>query len=116
MTGALSPQQGLYGVAASVTRPVEKPEARDRLRVSDSTGPRLGVSLPNRVTPPLPRRQNDEPEQGVEPRVAPATLMEASLIAATLVNAEQSGFTATPLRAAPWQPPLSSLPLRDRKA
>ena len=107
-------QQGPFGVAVGGARPAERPGGRDPLRVEISTRSELGHALPNRVGPSRDRRQNSEQDQSVDPRVAPATLLEASLIAASLVDADEARFTPPPLRAKPWQPPSSSLTLRDR--
>ncbi|WP_332716211.1 hypothetical protein [Pelagibacterium mangrovi] len=114
MTGAFSAQQGLLGVAANITRPAGKPDTRELSRVTDSTGARLGAALPNRQSTTRLSRRNSQSDQSVEPYVAPATLLEASLIASTLPNPDETGFSPAPHRMTPWQPPLSSLPLRDR--
>lgn len=114
MPGASITQQGPLGVAASITRSVEKPEARSRMRVDDSTHAELGRPLPNRVNPVRARQQNGKQDQALESPVAAATLLDASLIASTLINTEEAGFASLPLRVAPWQPPSSSLQLRDR--
>lgn len=107
-------QQGPFGVAVEGTRPAERPGGRDRLRVDESTRSEPGNALPHRVNPSRDRRQNGEQDQSVEPRVAPATLLEASLIAAALIDADEARFSPPPLRTKPWQPPASSLALRDR--
>lgn len=114
MTGAFSAQQGLLGVAANITRPAGKPDTRELSRVTDSTGARLGSTLPNHTPPARSNRRNPQSDQPVEPYVAPATLLEASLFASTLPNPDETGFSPTPHRMTPWQPPLSSLSLRDR--
>lgn len=116
MTGALSAQQGLLGVAAALARPVEKPDARPPLRVSDSPQARLGETFSPRRPQPRPRKENSEEEQAVDTRVDPATLLEASLIASALLPCDEQPPPPALPRPSPWQPPPSSLPLRDRKA
>jgi len=114
VTGPLPAQQGPFGVAAGGVRPLEKTGGRETLRVDDSPRSTLGRPLPHRVNPNRDRRQNHEQDQAIDSRVAPATLLEASLIAAALIDADEARFAPPPLRAGPWQPPSSSLTLRDR--
>ncbi|WP_421951612.1 hypothetical protein [Pelagibacterium sp.] len=97
-----------------MARPAEKPAAPPPHRIRDSAGASLGQPLPKRPAPNRQRRQNPQEDQAVEGPVSSATLLETSLIASTLVNAETSQSAALVLRAAPWQPPQSNFTLRDR--
>jgi hypothetical protein len=91
-----------------------RPAAPAPHRIRDSAGASLGQPLPKRPAPNRQRRQNSEDDQALEGSVSAATLLETSLIASTIVNAETAPNAALILRAGPWQPPRSSLTLRDR--
>lgn len=97
-----------------MARPAERPVAPPPLRVRESAGAGLGHPLPKRPLPNRQRREDSEQEQGFEGSVSSATLLETSLIASTLVNLETSPGASLVLRTGPWQPPQSSLALRDR--
>jgi hypothetical protein len=97
-----------------MARPAERPAAPPPLRVRDSAGASLGQPLPKRPSPNRQRRQNSEEDQALEGSVSSATLLETSLIASTLVNAGTEHSAALMLRNGAWQPPQSSLTLRDR--
>ncbi|WP_339644067.1 hypothetical protein [uncultured Pelagibacterium sp.] len=114
MTGFIPPQQGPLGIAAAVARPAERPSAPPPHRIRDSAGASLGQPLPKRPTPNRQSRKNPQDNQALEGTVSSATLLETSLIASTLVNTGTEPGAALVLRSAPWQPPHSSLTLRDR--
>ncbi|AEQ51885.1 hypothetical protein [Pelagibacterium halotolerans] len=97
-----------------MARPVERPSAPPPHLIRDSAGAGLGQPLPRRPAPNRQKRENSEQDQYLEPTVSPATLLETSLIASTLANAESDGNAPALSRPAPWQPPQSSLTLRDR--
>lgn len=114
MTGFIPPQQGPLGISAAMARPAERPAAPPPLRVRDSAGASLGHPLPKRPQSARQRRTDREEDQGFEGSVSSATLLETSLIASTLINLETSHSASLSLRLEPWQPPQSSLTLRDR--
>ncbi|MAN78551.1 hypothetical protein OF122_08305 [Pelagibacterium flavum] len=114
MTGFIPPQQGPLGIAAAMARPVERPAAPPPHRVRDSAGASLGQPLPKRPAPNRQRRQNSDEDQVLDGNVSAATLLDTSLIASTLVNTETTSGAALIVRSAPWEPPRSSLTLRDR--
>ncbi|HWJ87553.1 MAG TPA: hypothetical protein VNS12_05750 [Pelagibacterium sp.] len=114
MSGIHPAAQGLVGVAAGTSRPAGRPVGRDPLRVDDSTGPSIGQPTPYRISPPPGRNQKDQQDQKIDPHVAPATLLDASLIAAALLNDGEARSTLPPSRSEPWSPPASSLTLHDR--
>lgn len=115
MTGLVTLQQGPLGVAATTLRPVEKPVVERRTRVVDSMGTQLGDAPPM----PLQQRQSqqDVPEhfQPVTTPVAPETLLETSMLAAAIHPDEGILAASLSARLGTWEPPLSSLTLRDRR-
>ncbi|WP_417582468.1 hypothetical protein [Pelagibacterium sp.] len=114
MTGFIPPQQGPLGISAAMARPVERPAAPPPHRIRDSAGASLGQPLPKRPNAKHRKHPAPQEDQGFEGSVSSATLLDASLIASTLSNAETPASATLLLRSAPWQPPLSSLTLRDR--
>lgn len=114
MAGLISLQQGPFGVAASARRPVQRPGEKSRLRVSELDGARIGPDLPEHSLPDGPAPEDAEDFQASAPMVSSRTLFDASLIVSALPPGE--GVLAPPPapRNADWQPPASTLRLRDR--
>lgn len=115
MTGLVTLQQGPFGVAASARRPVERPAVAGRTRVPDSMGAQLGDAPKS-----APQRHQNDPDkteefQPVATTVSPGTLLDASLLSADIDPGAGIQSPALSARLGTWEPPHSSLSLRDRR-
>lgn len=115
MTGLVTLQQGPFGVAATARRPVEKPAVAGRTRVSDSMGAQLGDAPHSAPQRPHKDPENAETFQPVTTPVSPGTLLDASLLSAEIDPNEGVLSATLSARLGTWEPPLSSLTLRDRR-
>ena len=114
MAGSIALQQGPFGVAASIRRPVPKPGATDAARVADTGSAALNQPPSRHAVPPRTRDQNSEQNQDPVGATGASTLFETSLIASAMML-ESDDLSAPPApRMSSWSPPSSSLKLRDR--
>jgi len=114
VTGFVSSQQGLFGVAATLRRTERKPGAPAYARLAEADASRLDHPAFHQAATRRAKQDNSEQHQPLAGKVSPETLLEASLISTTLLVVGDSPSIRLAATRAEWAPPVSSLSLRDR--
>ncbi len=115
MAGLIALQQGPFGVAASTPRPIQKPGSREAMRVAGTGGAAVNEPPSRHANPQKRDQEKAEPNQYRISPVSSENLIEASLIASALDLTEPASAELRPRAMPAWQPPASSLSLRDRQ-
>lgn len=110
----LTLQQGPFGVAASARARDATPSGPAVARVASGTGPRTNARPQAQSNPEQAQTRKHPAFEPLRPSVAPTTLFETSQFAAAIPVPDFETLGPSDMQSDPWQPPESSLPLRDR--